>query len=203
MAIIGTQDYTLEKLLSNGPYHIPIYQRGYSWTKSELEEFFEDYKSIIENESDSLSTHFLGQIVLHLEGLNENSKLYIIDGQQRITTGVIFFSALREIASSFVDKIANMPDFEYKQDLIDALKETITFINANAIGTYSRVRSTIKLFLIQSTHEFFYEYVINFNKTYDERASYRKNVNKSDLSTSKKKHQECFRFFYSRTQIIN
>lgn len=142
MAIIGTDKYKLDTLLNNGPYKIPIYQRGYSWTKSELEEFIEDYKSLLNNDADSSNSHYLGQIVVHKD---ENDNLYIIDGQQRITTAVIFFSALREKAGDLVNEINKMPEFELKQELINSIEQTISLINATNIGIQSPISSTMRL----------------------------------------------------------
>ena len=47
-----------------GTYHIPAYQRDYSWEQNELEDFWKDLiytKDTAENEY----SHFFGQIVIY------------------------------------------------------------------------------------------------------------------------------------------
>lgn len=68
---------------------IPSYQRGYAWTNQEWEDFWDDLTEVIkENEDD----HFFGQVVTNLLDNTE----YIVDGQQRITTSIIFLAVLRD-----------------------------------------------------------------------------------------------------------
>ena len=64
-------------------YAIPVYQRAYSWGEKQWNEFLEDLK-----EATKGSNHyFFGNVLLENTG-------DIIDGQQRITTIVIFARAL-------------------------------------------------------------------------------------------------------------
>lgn len=73
-------------------YHIPNYQREYSWETAELEDFWDD---LVETaESSDISDHFFGQILVHHD--ESAKKRYIIDGQQRSITSVIFLSALNK-----------------------------------------------------------------------------------------------------------
>lgn len=68
---------------------IPTYQRGYAWSQEQWEDFWEDLNEVMEDKEQS---HFLGQVVTNtLDG-----KEYIVDGQQRITTAVIFLAVLRD-----------------------------------------------------------------------------------------------------------
>jgi uncharacterized protein with ParB-like and HNH nuclease domain len=73
-------------------YFIPLYQREYSWGKSQWETLFDD---IIENESG----YFLGSIIC-INNSNDAidlQKLEVVDGQQRLTTLSILFIALFNI----------------------------------------------------------------------------------------------------------
>lgn len=72
-------------------YKIPNYQREYSWEEYELNDFWNDLVNLCESE-DKNSTHFFGQIVIHNDS-NKHEK-YIIDGQQRTITSVIFLKVL-------------------------------------------------------------------------------------------------------------
>jgi hypothetical protein len=81
---------------------VPSFQRNYSWTKDQIDQFLLDvYESASSNES-----HFWGPVVF-LRLPNEQSKLQVIDGQQRITTSVIMLSILRDAALALTDRIIN------------------------------------------------------------------------------------------------
>lgn len=67
-------------------FEIPSYQRAYSWTNKEINQFIEDIKNA-ENQ------YYLGHFLFEHK---EDNTLYVIDGQQRLTTSIIFFSVLRK-----------------------------------------------------------------------------------------------------------
>ena len=101
----------------NNTYYIPNYQREYSWEKEELEDFWQDLQDTITINDDH--EHFFGQIVIH--NSSEDNKLYIIDGQQRTITSVIFLSALRK---HFVDIYTTDPSIkkaDYNKDDITSI----------------------------------------------------------------------------------
>lgn len=70
----------------NRRFEIPSYQRAYSWEEKQINQFIEDLGNARNN-------YYLGHFLF--EEKSENT-LYIIDGQQRLTTIVIFFSVLRK-----------------------------------------------------------------------------------------------------------
>jgi len=69
---------------------IPAYQRAYTWEKKQWKQFLED---LIEQKG---KVYYLGQFLFEEEG----NTLYIIDGQQRLTTTVIFMSVVSVIKES-------------------------------------------------------------------------------------------------------
>jgi hypothetical protein len=77
------------KDLFQTPYNIriPAYQRAYTWEKDQWNQFFDD---LIEQNG---KKYYLGQFIFEK---NENT-LYIIDGQQRLTTTIIFLSVIADI----------------------------------------------------------------------------------------------------------
>ena len=85
---------TLNQLFSSGneQFLVPAYQRRYSWKEKQVNELFDDINLLINND-----THFLGSIVCltdsHTAGINI---LEIVDGQQRITTLMLFLKAIQE-----------------------------------------------------------------------------------------------------------
>ncbi len=68
---------------------MPPYQRSYSWDSQEATDLLSDL--IVASETGS--AHFIGAIVL----VREESKLLIVDGQQRLTTLTILLAALRDL----------------------------------------------------------------------------------------------------------
>ena len=79
---------------------VPFFQRAYVWKEDLWDRFLDDMEYVAE----SNKTHFLGSIILKEgkkpeKGANYTSRYTIIDGQQRITTFLIFLNA--SMAASF------------------------------------------------------------------------------------------------------
>ena len=71
---------------------VPAYQRRYSWRPKHIKDLFNDVKSL-----DSGDTHLLGSIVCLTSSLRPGiNELELIDGQQRMTTLMIFLNAIEE-----------------------------------------------------------------------------------------------------------
>jgi Protein of unknown function DUF262/Protein of unknown function (DUF1524) len=90
-AKITGAEYPLAKIFSSDfDYEIPPYQRPYAWTKEEAGELFDDLLTFYQAEQDD--SYFLGSIVLiKQEG---KPRAEVIDGQQRLTSLTILFSAI-------------------------------------------------------------------------------------------------------------
>ncbi len=74
---------------------IPIYQRLYSWEKEQCKELWDDIIKVGGN--DKMDGHFIGSILYVLDGItHSDNALLIIDGQQRLTTITLLFTALRD-----------------------------------------------------------------------------------------------------------
>lgn len=93
---------TLHSLLDNSrQYHIPIYQRTYSWTEKECEQLFNDILKT--GKDDNIPHHFIGSIVYIEESLSQVTKqapLIVIDGQQRLTTIFLLIEAISRCLDS-------------------------------------------------------------------------------------------------------
>lgn len=77
---------TVEKFLNYGIFTIPEYQRGYSWTKEQLEDLLNDLSDV-----EFIKEHYAGTITLIKSGqekigITDLKKYDIVDGQQRLTT---------------------------------------------------------------------------------------------------------------------
>lgn len=89
-----------EILLLRNSYYIPPFQRSYAWGKPQLERFFSDITRIIDSDLDAQQKdkleHFFGTIVIKHISRGTSTVSIIVDGQQRITTSLLFIIALRD-----------------------------------------------------------------------------------------------------------
>lgn len=97
MSFIEAKEVNLRIMLSNGQesYKVPLYQRAYAWTKDHWIDLFSDISGLSDKD-----IHFLGSVVVipegkHRLGLNA---FWVVDGQQRLATILIWLSAIRDIA---------------------------------------------------------------------------------------------------------
>ncbi|GAA7032719.1 hypothetical protein ID0177_13860 [Helicobacter pylori] len=74
---------------------IPIYQRLYSWEKEQCKQLWDDIIKV--GGDDKMNGHFIGSILYVLDGdKHSGNPLFIIDGQQRLTTITLLLIALRD-----------------------------------------------------------------------------------------------------------
>lgn len=73
--------------INSGSVRIPAYQRAYSWGDKQCAQFLED---LLEQKG---KKYYLGQFLFEKDG----NTLFIIDGQQRLTTTILFLSAIAKI----------------------------------------------------------------------------------------------------------
>ena len=118
----------LDRLSNNDvTFFIPPYQRNYEWSEEQCSVFLEDvYKVYEQNAAGGKSEHFFGSVTYFQTeaAFGQPNKLVLIDGQQRITTTMLFLAALRDITEEprireFIDlkylKNNNVPgEMEYK-----------------------------------------------------------------------------------------
>lgn len=109
-----TQEIKLLKMLSNNnvTFFIPPYQRNYEWMDEQCSVFLDDIIKTYERNNDGkVSEHFFGTITYYQTevAFGQPSKLILNDGQQRITTTMLFLVALRDVMKdnglgNFIDK---------------------------------------------------------------------------------------------------
>lgn len=109
--INSATDYPVHSLLNheaNVIYHVPPYQREYSWQRGEWEDLFDD---LIEADG----SHFLGTIITLNQTLDatEANILEKVDGQQRMTTLTLLMAAAFSVLSEHSDEL----DDDEKTDL--------------------------------------------------------------------------------------
>ena len=88
---------TIKQMLSGNRIFVPTYQRAYSWetefessnTPKQINVFLSDLEDY--NRSNTKSKYYFGHFLFEEK---PESKFGVIDGQQRLTTIIIFLSAL-------------------------------------------------------------------------------------------------------------
>jgi len=109
----------LDSLFKEKIFRIPDYQRGYAWQKDQLKDFWEDLVNLSEDRH-----HYTGVLTLKQIATSDvakdskefwlvddhSYKLYhIVDGQQRLTTFVVFLQSL-------VEQFQALPENEGRSD---------------------------------------------------------------------------------------
>jgi uncharacterized protein with ParB-like and HNH nuclease domain len=97
---------SLSKIFSESIFRIPDYQRGYSWREKQLKEFWSDLDQLADGH-----THYTGVLTLEPVNISDYSRwdddlwiiqakryvpLYVVDGQQRLTTAIVLLQAILE-----------------------------------------------------------------------------------------------------------
>lgn len=167
--LLDTNTQNFQDLVGNGKsYHVPAYQRDYSWTEEQWEDLWLD---IIELKDDSNKRHYMGAVVVKSESDRE---FLIIDGQQRIATltivGLAVISQLTELA-----------------DLDDSNIERANALRSRFIGEKDPASLTevSKLTLNKHDDGFFQDYLVQL----------RKPANPRSLPRSNRLLWDCFSFF--------
>lgn len=120
-------------------FRIPDYQRGYAWQTRQLTDFWEDINSL-----ETGKNHYTG--VLSLEEtpkekwstwtedswIIENrgyTPFFVVDGQQRLTTCIIFIQAiLEEALGLMINILPNKEDYELCDTKISEIKKDFIFM---------------------------------------------------------------------------
>ena len=114
---INCIDKEIKKVFETGYYHVPRFQRAYSWEKEQIIEFWND--TIKESDAD----YFIGSIVVY----KKTGDLFgIVDGQQRLTTITMILCALRDFyiteeltnSAQGVHKLIEKVDLDNKSNFI-------------------------------------------------------------------------------------
>lgn len=126
---------------SKKQFIIPVYQRAYSWEKTEWKNFIED----LEEQAKGENRYYYGNLLL--ETISKDREYEIIDGQQRITTITIFMRAL-------VDSLKGRADIGEDTDIEDIEK------------TYFKNRGNIKLRPVEYDRACYDSVIVDGNNNY-------------------------------------
>lgn len=167
---------TLNKLLNTSrQFIVPIFQRNYSWQKSQYEQLWFDI--LRASKFKEKQNHFIGSIVYIDMGTpaGRPQQLLLIDGQQRLTTISILLCAIKDYVQKFnlETKLINLAkiknQFLYNSDEIDEDRYKL-LLNVQDKETYIKlIDNTIftvnkPVINIIKCYEFFYERIEDFIK---------------------------------------
>jgi uncharacterized protein with ParB-like and HNH nuclease domain len=136
--------YSVGQFLISDKFFIPDYQREYSWEEDEqIKDFWLDLDDLVENKRES---HFFGQIVIHDD--HEDKKKYIIDGQQRSSTSIIFLSVVRQLFDDI-----------YNETKKDGARNKVEDIRLKIIGRWSEEENELQFHLGKIDNVFFRDFI--------------------------------------------
>jgi uncharacterized protein with ParB-like and HNH nuclease domain len=110
-------DHHILELLSRNDvtFFIPPYQRNYEWDEEMCEILYKDIEKVAgRNNTDRNNyQHFFGTVIYYAESniLGQPSKCILVDGQQRLTTTMLFLIAARDCLKD--DLLKNTIDTQY------------------------------------------------------------------------------------------
>lgn len=114
---IKPYDKTIKEILLSGrQFSIPRFQREYSWEKKNYIEFYEDMINCLQVSKGKIKAdqYFLGTMLFignYAEG--SDKEIEVVDGQQRLTTITILFSALSDRFRSINQETLSEQIFKY------------------------------------------------------------------------------------------
>ncbi|MHB8576553.1 MAG: DUF262 domain-containing protein, partial [Dehalococcoidia bacterium] len=174
--LLNTRTANFLDLVGNGRiYHVPPYQRDYSWTEEQWEDLWHD---ILELRARSADRHYMGALVV--EGESDREYL-IIDGQQRLATlSILALAIIQRLERTGADADAA------------ANKERAAALRGRFIGEKdpaSLIESS-KLFLNETDNALYQDYLVQL----------RPPLNPRGLPRSNRLLWECFQYFASQLE---
>ncbi len=174
---LSAENKTLIKIFKiEEQYIIPPYQRAYSWEYDECFTLYSDIMEAFQNK-DNQEDYFIGNIVI-AKSSSDKDKLEVIDGQQRLTTLLLFI------------KVLSIYNPEHK-----ALKDCLEIEDWESDETFPRIESEI----FESEDKKNLKEVLSFDKEKFEKLLL-KYVNKKGLINEKKcanRFEANIMFFYN------
>ncbi len=142
----------MNELFTNTLYRIPDYQRGYAWTTDQLKAFWDDLYNLNDSKNHYtgvLTVKSVPQEIINSVKWNEEQwvlrergykAFYIVDGQQRLTTSIIFIQALADVYQAMPDNSkVHESDIYVGSYSLKEIKETFLLLKKpphNIIATY-------------------------------------------------------------------
>lgn len=131
--------FGIAKIMHEGRFLVPSHQRDFSWTVDEVQQLFDD---VADAKKSKNASYFLGLLVF----LTSDERLVVLDGQQRLATITIIFSAIR-------DWLRQYPEFKSEAEKIQD-----RYIGASDLG---ETEPTPRLIMNDANNKLFFDFVVN------------------------------------------
>ncbi len=183
---LATTSLNIKRVFKSKFYEVPPNQRPYSWNNDLLIKMWSDLISTIEENNRDSSTeiegHFLGAVVvIGGDSSHEDTRLKIIDGQQRLTTISILAECLRSYIEITDDK-------NTKKCLEKNLDDCVYSYRSKGIN--------IPRIVLNRSNDFYYESMITHETRSEKEQYWRDNLKKKSIVNNKIKN--AFEYFYSK-----
>lgn len=196
------------KLDESSSFVIPEYQRAYSWETKHCDKLWQDIEAFIE--SGGNDPYFFGTIIINCQ--DNDTKLSLIDGQQRTTTFLLLLKAMLLRLNYAIEETANDKDSERLHAVLTIKRNTILKILYRAkdddifdiLEDFSRVED-IKILENLSINELHKKDLIGILKAPDF-LSAEMAVTKIPYKQKNNKYTNYFRnfkFFYERLETLS
>lgn len=155
--------------MNSTSFFIPPFQRSYAWGRPEIERYFSDIIRIINSELDieqkDKLEHFFGTIVIRNEEFGFSTKSIVVDGQQRLTTTLLFLIALRDLQED--ESVKNFINDNYLKNSSSTFQDKIKLKQVSKDWDSYRALvngAVAKNSIIKSGCEVFKELILNTKK---------------------------------------
>ena len=154
---------------NNRRFHVPKFQRDYSWGSEQWDDLWQDITTIISNNDE----HYMGYLVLQTD---DDKKFYIIDGQQRFTTIMLIILAAIKNINRLIEK--NI-DVEENQRRVENLKSTYLGKEDPVTLEYDNL-----LELNRNNNSYYSDYIVKLG-----------DLRVRNLKATEKLMKQCFEFY--------
>ena len=110
MPRLTAQEKSIADYFSNNTYYVPIYQRDFSWTETQINYLLDDLLEFTTGANGVGSDYLLGQIVVAPGDGPNGEQWQLIDGQQRSTSLLLLLTALYH-------RMQEVPDHELTDNI--------------------------------------------------------------------------------------
>lgn len=153
---MSTPSESLSTIFTKGKYYVPDYQRLYTWTAREIDHFSNDIFDFCDNQVSDDQKYLLGQIIINRvtrknDDDTSTTKLYVVDGQQRLATSTIFACILYSRLKKFDED--SHPEYAICRN--------------NLEGIIGFEKSGYKLTMNSLNKDFFHHYVQKMETNYE------------------------------------
>jgi len=146
MAKIDFSDDGIGHYIKDNILRVPVYQRPFAWEISNIQDLFEDIKNSYPED------YFIGTIVVN----NKGDYFEIVDGQQRLATISLFFSAVRNLLfrENIKDNAKSLEnDFLQKRSYRGEVEQKLKLNNIDNDFYLKRILNNNNIDPVKESHE--------------------------------------------------